>query len=122
MGLHTPGRGYQLYPGLSPERITCLALHAGSNSLAGIGTLGRHSSENRCGASFNGSVLPVSSHSMCGLYLSLVSLLKESQNGFLVVTLASGIIASLPGIVNSPTSVPTLLAQNLPKSSTFFLT
>ncbi|KAI9458606.1 hypothetical protein BJY52DRAFT_413437 [Lactarius psammicola] len=43
-------------------------------------------------------------------------------NGFLVVTLSSGIIASLPGLVNNPSSVPTLLAQNLPKASTFFLT
>jgi len=43
-------------------------------------------------------------------------------NGFLVVTFSSGIIASLPGLVNHPTGVPALLAQNLPKSSTFFLT
>jgi calcium permeable stress-gated cation channel len=44
------------------------------------------------------------------------------QIGFLVVTFSSGIIASLPGLVNHPTGVPSLLAQNLPKSSTFFLT
>ncbi|KAH8987893.1 DUF221-domain-containing protein [Lactarius akahatsu] len=43
-------------------------------------------------------------------------------NGFLVVSLSSGIIASLPDLVNNPSSVPTLLAQNLPKASTFFLT
>jgi hypothetical protein len=46
----------------------------------------------------------------------------KNQNGFLVVSFSSGIIASLPGLVNHPTGVPTLLAQNLPKSSTFFLT
>ena len=50
------------------------------------------------------------------------ALLKLLQNGFLVVTLSSGIIAALPGLVHNPSSVPTLLAQNLPKSSTFFLT
>ncbi len=50
------------------------------------------------------------------------TLTKVRQNGFLVVTFSSGIIASLPGLVNHPTGVPSLLAQNLPKSSTFFLT
>jgi hypothetical protein len=61
---------------------------------------------------------------VCGRGTSLLSdnLLEHRQNGFLVVTLSSGIIASLPGLVNNPTSVPTLLAQNLPKASTFFLT
>ncbi|KAI1788641.1 hypothetical protein LXA43DRAFT_1024412 [Ganoderma leucocontextum] len=43
-------------------------------------------------------------------------------NSFLVVTLSSGIIAALPELVNDPSSIPTLLAQNLPKASTFFLT
>ena len=38
------------------------------------------------------------------------------------MTLSSGIIAALPGLVNNPGSIPTLLAQNLPKASTFFLT
>ncbi|KAI0052100.1 DUF221-domain-containing protein [Auriscalpium vulgare] len=59
-----------------------------------------------------------------GVELSLMDrfFLFEVINGFLVVTFSSGIIASLPGLVNNPTSVPTLLAQNLPKSSTFFLT
>jgi len=42
--------------------------------------------------------------------------------GFLVVAFSSGIVASLPGLVNHPTGVPSLLANNLPKSSTFFLT
>jgi hypothetical protein len=61
---------------------------------------------------------------VCGHGTSLLSdnLLEHQQNGFLVVTLSSGIIASLPGLVNNPASVPTLLAQNLPKASTFFLT
>jgi hypothetical protein len=48
--------------------------------------------------------------------------LFEVINGFLVVTFSSGIIAALPGLVHNPSSIPTLLAQNLPKSSTFFLT
>ncbi|KAI0261640.1 hypothetical protein BC834DRAFT_895208 [Gloeopeniophorella convolvens] len=59
-----------------------------------------------------------------GVELSLMDrfFLFQVINGFLVVTLASGLIAALPGLVNDPSSVPTLLAQNLPKSSTFFLT
>ncbi|KAF8496566.1 DUF221-domain-containing protein [Russula emetica] len=59
-----------------------------------------------------------------GVELSLMDrfFLFQVINGFLVVTFSSGIIASLPGLVNKPTSVPSLLAQNLPKSSTFFLT
>lgn len=46
----------------------------------------------------------------------------SNQVGFLIVAFSSGIIASLPGLVNHPTGVPSLLANNLPKSSTFFLT
>jgi hypothetical protein len=78
LGLRGPDRGYQPRPGFPPERVTCLALHVSANSLADIGTLGRHSSEDRCGAKHNGSVLPVSSHSMCRLFLSSVDFLKES--------------------------------------------
>lgn len=40
----------------------------------------------------------------------------------MIVTLASGIIATLPDLVNDPTSIPSLLAANLPKASNFFLT
>jgi hypothetical protein len=40
----------------------------------------------------------------------------------LIVTLSSGIIASLPELLNNPTSIPSILAANLPKASTFFLT
>jgi hypothetical protein len=59
-----------------------------------------------------------------GVELSLMDrfFLFQVINGFLVVSLSSGIIAALPGLVNNPSSVPTLLAQNLPKASTFFLT
>lgn len=57
-----------------------------------------------------------------GLVLFLIkSLIKIRQLGFLVVTFSSGIIASLPALKN-PSGVPSKLAQNLPKSSTFFLT
>ena len=52
----------------------------------------------------------------------VIFLTRVYQNGFLVVTFASGIITALPGLVNHPTGVPTLLAQKLPQSSTFFLT
>lgn len=122
LGLHTPGRGCQLHSGFPPVRVTRSAFYVGANSPADIGTTGRHSSEDRCRAKFDGSVLLVSSNRTWVLYLSFVKFLTYCQNGFLVVTFSSGIIASLPGLANNPTSVPTLLAQNLPKSSTFFLT
>ena len=48
--------------------------------------------------------------------------LKSSQHSFLIVTLSSGIMASISNILNSPTTAPALLAQNLPIASTFFLT
>ena len=43
-------------------------------------------------------------------------------HSFLIVTLASGIVAALPELVNDLSSVPTLLARNLPSASNFFLT
>ncbi|KAJ8075602.1 phosphate metabolism protein 7 [Marasmius tenuissimus] len=43
-------------------------------------------------------------------------------HGFLIVTLASGIMSGLNQLVDNPTSIPSLLAQKLPTASTFFLT
>ncbi|KLO13330.1 DUF221-domain-containing protein [Schizopora paradoxa] len=43
-------------------------------------------------------------------------------NSFLIVTLSSGIIAALPGLVKDPGSIPSLLASSLPQASNFFLT
>ncbi|EIW55322.1 DUF221-domain-containing protein [Trametes versicolor FP-101664 SS1] len=43
-------------------------------------------------------------------------------NSFLVVTLSSGIITALPDLVKNPNGIPALLAKNLPKASSFFLT
>lgn len=43
-------------------------------------------------------------------------------HGFLVVTLASGLVAAIPAIAKDPSSVVTLLATKLPAASTFFLT
>ncbi|KAH9939550.1 DUF221-domain-containing protein [Amylocystis lapponica] len=43
-------------------------------------------------------------------------------HSFLIVTLSSGIIAALPQLVSNPSGIPALLANNLPKASTFFLT
>lgn len=43
-------------------------------------------------------------------------------HSFLIVTLASGIIAALPGLVEDLSLAPTLLASNLPLASNFFLT
>ncbi len=55
--------------------------------------------------------------------LSLIKwLTKMRQVGFSIVTFSSGIIASLPCLVSNPSGVPSLLAQNMPESSTLFLT
>ncbi|EJD05444.1 DUF221-domain-containing protein [Fomitiporia mediterranea MF3/22] len=59
-----------------------------------------------------------------GLELSLMTryFIFQIIHSFLIVTLASGIIAALPQLVENPTSIPTILAQNLPSASNFFLT
>ncbi len=62
VGLHTPRRGCQPHSGFPADRITRLALHASANFPADVGTFRRDSSEDRCGAKFDGSILLVSSH------------------------------------------------------------
>ncbi|PPQ92296.1 hypothetical protein CVT25_008893, partial [Psilocybe cyanescens] len=59
-----------------------------------------------------------------GLELSLMTrfFIFQVIHSFLIVTLASGITSSLNQLINSPTSIPTILAQNLPQASVFFLT
>ncbi|TCD70733.1 hypothetical protein EIP91_002109 [Steccherinum ochraceum] len=59
-----------------------------------------------------------------GLELSLMTrfFLFQVLHSFLIVTLSSGIIAALPGLVNNPGNIPSLLASQLPKASNFFLT
>ncbi|KAG8910948.1 hypothetical protein FRC00_007273 [Tulasnella sp. 408] len=59
-----------------------------------------------------------------GLELSLMTryFIFQVIHSFLIVTLSGGLIQALPGLLNNPTSVPTLLASNLPQASTFFLT
>ncbi|KAF8155669.1 hypothetical protein B0H34DRAFT_751686 [Crassisporium funariophilum] len=59
-----------------------------------------------------------------GLELSLMTrfFLFQVLHSFLIVTLSAGIVASLDDLINSPTSIPSILAQNLPEASTFFLT
>lgn len=42
-------------------------------------------------------------------------------NGFIVVTLSSGLIASLPLLAKNPGSIAGLLATNLPTASNFYL-
>jgi hypothetical protein len=42
--------------------------------------------------------------------------------GFLVITVASGLVNSLPDIVSNPGMTPNLLASKLPGASIFFLT
>jgi hypothetical protein len=43
-------------------------------------------------------------------------------HGFLIVTLASGLVKAIPAIAKNPGSAVTLLATQLPAASTFFLT
>ncbi|KIM46819.1 hypothetical protein M413DRAFT_16459 [Hebeloma cylindrosporum] len=59
-----------------------------------------------------------------GLELSLMTrfFIFQVIHSFLIMTLSSGIIAALPGLINNPTSIPNILATNLPQASTFFLT
>ncbi|KAG6888105.1 hypothetical protein C0995_010670 [Termitomyces sp. Mi166 len=59
-----------------------------------------------------------------GLELSLMTrfFIFQVVHSFFVVTLSSGIVKALPALINNPTSVPSLLAHNLPGASTFFLT
>lgn len=59
-----------------------------------------------------------------GLELSLMTryFIFQVVHSFLIVTLSSGIIAALPQLVSDPTSIPSLLANNLPAASNFFLT
>ncbi|KAG5646753.1 hypothetical protein DXG03_002435 [Asterophora parasitica] len=59
-----------------------------------------------------------------GLELSLMTrfFIFQVVHSFLIVTLSSGIIKALPGLLKDPSSIPGLLAQNLPSASTFFLT
>lgn len=59
-----------------------------------------------------------------GLELSLMTrfFLFQVVHSFLIVTLSSGIIASGRQLIENPTSIPSILAENLPKASNFFLT
>ncbi|EJD51160.1 DUF221-domain-containing protein [Auricularia subglabra TFB-10046 SS5] len=59
-----------------------------------------------------------------GIELSLMSryFIFQVVHGFLIITLASGIIKALPELAKNPTSIPALLATNLPGASTFFIT
>ncbi|KAG8716258.1 hypothetical protein FRC09_015937 [Ceratobasidium sp. 395] len=59
-----------------------------------------------------------------GLELSLMTrfFIFQVVHGFLIVTISSGIIAALLGLLNNPGSIATTLAQKLPEASTFFLT
>ncbi|GAA5909988.1 hypothetical protein JCM8208_006407 [Rhodotorula glutinis] len=59
-----------------------------------------------------------------GIELSLMTryFLFQVIHGFLIVTLASGLVNAIPDIVNNPSSAVTLLATQLPAASTFFLT
>jgi hypothetical protein len=59
-----------------------------------------------------------------GLELSLMTryFIFQVVHSFLIVTISSGIIAALPGLVKAPGSAVSLLAQNLPQASVFFLT
>lgn len=55
-------------------------------------------------------------------FLVVITFDIGSQHSFLIVTVSSGIIAALEDLINNPTSIPNILANELPKASTFFLT
>lgn len=59
-----------------------------------------------------------------GIELSLMTryFIFQVIHGFLIVTLASGLMKSIPALANNPSSAVTLLATQLPAASTFFLT
>ncbi|KAF8524322.1 DUF221-domain-containing protein [Hysterangium stoloniferum] len=59
-----------------------------------------------------------------GIELSLMTryFIFQVIHGFLIVSISSGIIAALPGLVKNPSGIPSLLATKLPSASTFFLT
>ncbi|BGP15990.1 hypothetical protein JCM10213_005460 [Rhodosporidiobolus nylandii] len=59
-----------------------------------------------------------------GIELSLMTryFIFQVIHGFLIVTLASGLVKALPAIYKNPSSAVTLLATQLPAASTFFLT
>ncbi|GAA5918190.1 hypothetical protein JCM1841_005294 [Sporobolomyces salmonicolor] len=59
-----------------------------------------------------------------GIELSLMTryFIFQVIHGFLIVTLASGLVAAIPKIAKDPSSAVTLLATQLPAASTFFLT
>ena len=59
-----------------------------------------------------------------GIELSLMTryFLFQVVHSFLIVSLASGIIAALPELADHLSLAPTLLAKNLPLASNFFLT
>lgn len=59
-----------------------------------------------------------------GLELSLMTryFMFQVIHSFLIVTLSSGIFASLNQLASNPTSIPSILAQQLPQASIFFLT
>jgi hypothetical protein len=59
-----------------------------------------------------------------GIELSLMTryFLFQVIHGFLIVTLASGLVKAIPAIAQNPGSAVTLLATQLPAASTFFLT
>ncbi|GAA5978196.1 hypothetical protein JCM11641_001131 [Rhodosporidiobolus odoratus] len=59
-----------------------------------------------------------------GIELSLMTryFLFQVIHGFLIVTLASGLVKAIPAILKNPGSAVTLLATQLPAASTFFLT
>ncbi|KAF5389675.1 hypothetical protein D9757_006040 [Collybiopsis confluens] len=59
-----------------------------------------------------------------GLELSLMTryFIFQVIHSFLIVTLSSGIVASIKELSGNPTSIPSVLASNLPQGSIFFLT
>jgi hypothetical protein len=67
VALQNPSNSYQHHPGFPPCSTACDPLHVSPDSVADIGTLGRHPSADSRGAHLNGSLLPIPSY--CALHL-----------------------------------------------------
>ena len=124
LDLPTPQTGSWHYLGYFTSSHVGSSDDAATNHTASSKQVRGDSTENRFRIEFDVKVLPVPSRgTWVDMKWPIYSLIGGfAQHSFLIVTLSSGIIAAIPQLVNNPTSIPTILAQNLPQASIFFLT
>lgn len=127
MDLRTTSRRHRHHLGYSTPSPPRCPHDAPSYHLASPRKIRGYTQTNRLRIVVDDTFLHLSSHrkyyfSSRGQCSHLINDVPAFQHSFLIVTLSSGIIAALPDLIKNPTSVPNILAQNLPLSSTFFLT